>query len=113
MASDTDLKLSDTLRYYSSDVQLAKELLYRRLRCLANYELANKNLERARAKNRDIIKAESDQQNACQLYEKMTKQAREELANLKVRRVAAFKKSLIEHAELQMKHAKEHVNVPR
>lgn len=33
-----------------------QDLLYRRMRCLANYESANKNLERARAKNRDIQK---------------------------------------------------------
>ena len=31
-----------------------KDLLYRRLRCLANYEQANKNLDKARAKNKDV-----------------------------------------------------------
>lgn len=54
VASDEDLKLSDTLRYYMRDSFAAKRLLYRRLRCLANYEQANKNLDRARAKNKDI-----------------------------------------------------------
>lgn len=49
-----DLKLSDTLRYYMGDTFAAKRLLYRRLRCLSNYEAANKNLERARARNRDV-----------------------------------------------------------
>lgn len=54
MASDEDLKLSDLLRYYMRDSHAAKRLLYRRLRCLANYEAANRNLEKARAKNKDV-----------------------------------------------------------
>lgn len=54
VASDEDLKLSDTLRYYMRDSSAAKNLLYRRRRCLANYEAANKNLDKARAKNRDV-----------------------------------------------------------
>ncbi len=54
MASDEDLKLSDTLRYYMRDSNAAKNLLYRRRRCLANYETANKNLDKARAKNREV-----------------------------------------------------------
>lgn len=54
VASDEDLKLSDTLRYYMRDSFAAKRLLYRRLRCLANYENANRNLEKARAKNKDV-----------------------------------------------------------
>lgn len=54
VASDEDLKLSDLLRYYMRDSHAAKRLLYRRLRCLANYEGANRNLEKARAKNKDV-----------------------------------------------------------
>ncbi len=54
VASDEDLKLSDTLRYVMGDTFAAKRLLYRRLRCLANYENANRNLEKARARNRDV-----------------------------------------------------------
>ena len=54
VASDEDLKLSDLLRYYMRDSFAAKRLLYRRLRCLANYETANRNLEKARAKNKDV-----------------------------------------------------------
>lgn len=38
----------------------AKRLLYRRLRCLANYETANRNLEKARAKNKDIHAVSTD-----------------------------------------------------
>ena len=54
MASDEDLKLSDTLRYYMRDSAAAKNLLYRRLRALANYEAATKNLDKARSKNKDV-----------------------------------------------------------
>ena len=54
MATDEDLKLADLLKYHERDTEAAKGLLYRRLRCLANLETANKNLDRARAKNKDI-----------------------------------------------------------
>jgi sorting nexin-5/6/32 len=36
------------------DTTAAKNLLYRRLRCLADYEAANRALEKARAKNKDV-----------------------------------------------------------
>jgi sorting nexin-5/6/32 len=54
VASDQDLKLVDTLKYYQRDSNAAKALLVRRLRCLAGYENANRNLEKARAKNKDV-----------------------------------------------------------
>lgn len=54
VACDQDLKLGDTLRYYQRDSHAAKALLIRRLRCLAAYESANRNLEKARAKNKDV-----------------------------------------------------------
>ena len=54
VASDQDLKLVDTLRYYQRDSNAAKALLMRRLRCLSDYENANRNLEKARAKNKDV-----------------------------------------------------------
>lgn len=54
VSSDQDLKLGDTFRYYQRDSHAAKALLVRRLRCLAAYETANRNLERARSKNKDV-----------------------------------------------------------
>lgn len=54
VSSDQDLKLGDTLRYYQRDSHAAKALLNRRLRCLAAYEGANRNLEKSRAKNKDV-----------------------------------------------------------
>ncbi|XP_055626220.1 sorting nexin-32 isoform X2 [Toxorhynchites rutilus septentrionalis] len=106
VASDQDLKLGDTLRYYQRDSNAAKALLIRRLRCLAAYEAANRNLEKSRAKNKDVHAAESAQTQACEKFESMSARGKEELVSFRLRRVSAFKKSLIELAELEMKHAK-------
>ncbi|KAI5640462.1 sorting nexin-6 [Phthorimaea operculella] len=106
MASDTDLKLADTLRYYTRDAHAAKAVLVRRLRCLAAYEAANRNLEKARAKNKDVHAAEAAQAEACRKFEQLSARAREELLDFRARRVAAFRKSLIDLAELEMKHAR-------
>ncbi|GLV31610.1 Sorting nexin 6 [Carabus blaptoides fortunei] len=106
VASDQDLKLADTLRYYQRDSHAAKALLVRRLRCLAAYEAANRALDRARHKNKDIHAAETAQAQACEQFETMSSQAKEELMDFKTRRIHAFKKSLIELAELEIKHAR-------
>ncbi|GAB6026925.1 Sorting nexin-6 [Chamberlinius hualienensis] len=106
IASDEDLKLSDTLRYYMRDSSAAKDLLYRRLRCLANFETANKNLEKARSKNKDVHAAELAQQQACEKFELISEKAKEELLDFKSRRLTAFRKNLVDLAELELKHAK-------
>ena len=54
MASDQDLKTSDLLRYYVRDTEAAKNLLYRRARCLADFENANKALDKARVKGKEV-----------------------------------------------------------
>uniref|UniRef100_A0A8C9AGP7 Sorting nexin 32 n=1 Tax=Prolemur simus TaxID=1328070 RepID=A0A8C9AGP7_PROSS len=106
VASDEDLKLSDMLRYYARDSQAAKDLLYRRLRALADYENANKALDRARTRNREVRPAESHQQLCCQRFERLSDSAKQELMDFKSRRVSSFRKNLIELAELELKHAK-------
>ncbi|XP_017047931.1 sorting nexin-32 isoform X1 [Drosophila ficusphila] len=112
VASDQDLKLGDTLRYYQRDSDAAKALLIRRLRCLAAYETANRNLEKARSKNKDVHaplevqEAETAQAEACEKFESMSACGKEELIGFRNRRVAAFKKSLVELSELEIKHAK-------
>lgn len=58
MATDEDLKLSDTLRYYMKDFAAAKDLLYSRARSLADYENANKALEKARLKNKEVAQVD-------------------------------------------------------
>ncbi|XP_058545676.1 sorting nexin-32 isoform X2 [Neofelis nebulosa] len=106
VASDEDLKLSDMLRYYMRDSQAAKDLLYRRLRALADYENANKALDKARTRNREVRTAESNQQLCCQRFERLSDSAKQELMDFKSRRVSSFRKNLIELAELELKHAK-------
>ncbi|KAF5928158.1 hypothetical protein HPG69_018395 [Diceros bicornis minor] len=106
MASDEDLKLSDMLRYHMRDSQAAKDLLYRRLRALADYENANKALDKARTRNREVRTAESHQQLCCQRFEHLSDSAKQELMDFKARRVSSFRKNLIELAELELKHAK-------
>jgi sorting nexin-5/6/32 len=72
VASDEDLKLSDLLRYYMRDSAAAKDLLYRRMRSLVDYQSANKALEKARAKNKDVQQAEMKQQESCDKFEKIS-----------------------------------------
>jgi len=113
VANDQDLKLSDCLRYHMRDTNAAKDLLYRRLRCLANYEKANKDLDMARARNKDVAIAENKQQEVCTMFEGLSKTAQAELEMQKGRRVTHFQKSLHELAELEVKHAKAHAQMLR
>ncbi|CAB1331160.1 unnamed protein product, partial [Coregonus sp. 'balchen'] len=106
VAADEDLKLADLLKYYLRESQAAKDLLYRRGRALIDYENANKALDKARAKNKDVLQAETSQQVCCQKFEKISESAKQELIDFKTRRVAAFRKNLVELAELELKHAK-------
>ncbi|XP_067390328.1 sorting nexin-6 isoform X3 [Emydura macquarii macquarii] len=106
VSADEDLKLSDLLKYYLRESQAAKDLLYRRSRSLVDYENANKALDKARAKNKDVLQAETTQQVCCQKFEKISESAKQELIDFKTRRVAAFRKNLVELAELELKHAK-------
>ncbi|CEF68865.1 Sorting nexin 6 [Strongyloides ratti] len=106
VATDEELKEADTLRYFCRETQAAKDLLYRRTRCLANYEAANKNLERARARNKDIARAEKEQEECCKKFEDLSEVAKKELQELKVRKVKSFKKNLCDLVEIEIKHAK-------
>ncbi|XP_072032485.1 sorting nexin-6-like isoform X2 [Amphiura filiformis] len=113
VASDEDLKLSDLLRYYMRDSQAAKDLLYRRMRSLVDYQNANKKLEQARAKNKEVMLAEKNQQEACEKFEKLSEVAKGELSDFKARRVQAYRKHLTELAELELKHSKAQVQLLR
>ncbi|XP_059812484.1 sorting nexin-6 isoform X2 [Hypanus sabinus] len=111
VSADEDLKLSDLLRYYLRESQAGKDLLYRRARSLVDYESANKLLDRSRAKNKDVLQAETNQQFCCQKFEKLSESAKQELIDFKTRRVAAFRKNLVELAELELKHSKSHLQL--
>lgn len=105
VASDTDLKLSDTIRYYMRDSKAALDLLYRRARRLADFELENKNLDKARLKHKDEKIAENAQQVAKQKFEHISEVAKTELNDFRVRRNTMFKKSLTDFVEFQLKHS--------
>lgn len=76
-----DLKLSDTLRYYMRDSKAALDLMYRRARCLTDLETANKNLDKARAKNKDVAQADTAQQTVKRKFETISEKAKDGNAN--------------------------------
>ncbi|XP_073648688.1 sorting nexin-5 isoform X3 [Tursiops truncatus] len=106
VSSDEDLKLTELLRYYMLNIEAAKDLLYRRTKALIDYENSNKALDKARLKSKDVKLAEAHQQECCQKFEQLSESAKEELINFKRKRVAAFRKNLIEMSELEIKHAR-------
>ena len=59
------------------DSKAALDLMYRRSRCLADFETANKNLDKARAKNKEIQQAETAQQNIKKKFETISEKAKE------------------------------------
>ena len=71
-----------------------------------NYEAANRSLDKARKNNKAVHAAEALQQETCDKFERISKLAKQELNDFKVRRVAAFKKNFIDFVELQIKDAK-------
>uniref|UniRef100_A0A452IJG9 Sorting nexin n=1 Tax=Gopherus agassizii TaxID=38772 RepID=A0A452IJG9_9SAUR len=100
----------DTIKV-TSNIFFLKDLLYRRTRSLVDYENSNKALDKARLKSKDVRLAETHQQDCCQKFEKLSESAKEELISFKRKRIAAFRKNLIEMAELEIKHAKNSVSL--
>ncbi|XP_036430956.1 sorting nexin-5 [Colossoma macropomum] len=111
VASDQELKLTELLRYYMRDIQAAKDLLYRRARSLADYENSNKALDKARLKSKDVSQAEENQKQCLLKFDKLSESGKKELTSFKGRRVVAFRKNLIEMAELEIKHAKNSISL--
>ncbi|KAF3845646.1 hypothetical protein F7725_008809 [Dissostichus mawsoni] len=93
--SHKNLKLADLLKYYLRESQAAKDLLYRRSRALVDYENANKAL----------INLEQRTETSCR-RRPASSSAATKLIDFKTRRVSAFRKNLVELAELELKHAK-------
>lgn len=54
------------------------------------------------------FQAEAEQSEACKKFEEITGLSKNELKELKTRRVQAFKKNLTDLAELEIKHSKVH-----
>jgi len=113
LAADQDLKLTDCLKYHCLDTAAAKDLLFRRLRCLANYEKANKDLDLARTRNKDVAVAENRQSEACSTFEKLSTSAKAELAMQKKGRVEHMRSNLQQLVELEVKNGKAHSEVLR
>ncbi|XP_066479603.1 sorting nexin-5 isoform X2 [Tiliqua scincoides] len=88
-----------------------RDLLYRRTRALVDYENSNKALDKARLKGKDVRLAEAHQQECCQRFEKLSESAKQELNNFRRKRIAAFRKNLVEMTELEIKHAKNNVSL--
>ena len=57
------------MRFHMRDTSAAKDLLYRRLKTLAAFESANKELDLARSRNRDREAAELRQKDAWAVFE--------------------------------------------
>lgn len=109
IASDEDLKLTDTFLYYKRDTVAAQDLLVRRHRFLAEYETATRNLEKARQKGRTQMQyADVIQKQARENFISISNQAKQELIDYKQRRVASFKKAISDLVELELKHLRSH-----
>lgn len=114
IASDEDLKLTDTFLYYKRDTVAAQNLLVRRLRFMAEYETATKNLEKARLKGRTQMQyADVIQKQARENFISISRLAKQELINYKQRRVVSFKKAFSDLAELELKHLRSHSQLIR
>jgi sorting nexin-5/6/32 len=59
------------------DTKAALDLMYRRSRCAADFDTTNKNLDKARAKNKEVQQAETAQQNIKQKFESISEKARD------------------------------------
>lgn len=68
--------------YITVKHSILQDLLYRRSRSLVDYENANKALDKARAKNKDVLQAETSQQLCCQKFEKISESAKQGTVNL-------------------------------
>jgi len=113
LAAEEDLRLTDCLKYHCRDTTAAKDMLFRRLRCLANYEKANKELDLARTRNKDVASAETRQTEACSTFEKLSNSAKAELAMQKKGRVEHIRSNLEHLVELEVKQGKAHSELLR
>uniref|UniRef100_A0A2R9BWK4 Sorting nexin/Vps5-like C-terminal domain-containing protein n=1 Tax=Pan paniscus TaxID=9597 RepID=A0A2R9BWK4_PANPA len=99
--------LFDKLRKVEGQVSSDEDLkLTEHTKALIDYENSNKALDKARLKSKDVELAEAHQQECCPKSEQLSKSAKEEVINFKPKRVAAFRKILIEMSELEIKHAR-------
>eukprot|EP00048_Salpingoeca_helianthica_P022224 m.17093 g.17093 ORF g.17093 m.17093 type:complete len:400 (-) comp7044_c0_seq1:180-1379(-) len=102
-----DLKLTDLLRYYASDVGAARALMCRRIKMEQDVDKATKALETAKKTGKKQIECQEALTTAQGKYEAISKTAREELLIFKKRRVAAFRRGLVQLAQVEIRQARE------
>ncbi|XP_048456770.1 sorting nexin-5 isoform X2 [Rhincodon typus] len=111
LAIDNKAPLNNYYINLSELFEKLRDLLYRRARALVDYENANKTLDKARMKGKDVKQAELQHQLCGQKFEKLSESAKQELTAFRARRVGAFRKNLIEMTELELKHARTNVQM--
>uniref|UniRef100_A0A2K6DN87 PX domain-containing protein n=1 Tax=Macaca nemestrina TaxID=9545 RepID=A0A2K6DN87_MACNE len=105
-------ELFEKLRKAEDQVSSDEDLKLReRTKALVDYENSNKALDNTQLKSKDVRLAEAHQQDCCQKFEQLSESAKEELIYFKPKRMAAFRKILIEMSELEIKHARNNVSL--
>lgn len=107
LAAKEDLKLTDLLRYYVSDGQAAKDLMWRRIKAYQAQEEAKKKLDQAKLKGKKVVEAQETQTQTQERFEQISRTAKEELKVFKQRRLQAFRKGIIQYTQCQIRQAKE------
>lgn len=107
LAAKEDLKLTDLLRYYAADTQAARDLMVRRIKLEMDVDKANKALEQAKKTGKKQLEAQEQLSQAQKSYESIGRTALDELKIFKKRRVAAFRKGLVQLAQCEIRQARE------
>eukprot|EP00040_Diaphanoeca_grandis_P038573 m.256789 g.256789 ORF g.256789 m.256789 type:complete len:408 (-) comp34694_c0_seq1:301-1524(-) len=107
LCAKEDLKMSDLLKYYQSDSEAAKDLMTRRVRALNVVTKCDVALASAKAKGKKVLDAQDAATQAKDKYEAISKSATDELKIFKKRRVAAFRKGLIQYSQCQIRQSRE------
>lgn len=107
LSAKEDLKMTDRLKYYSDDSEAAKDLMTRRVKALLHASQCEKNLAAAKTKGKKVLESQDAATQAKDKFEHITKTAKEEMKVFKKRRVAAFRKGLIQYAQCQIRQSRE------
>ncbi|EGD78876.1 hypothetical protein PTSG_01853 [Salpingoeca rosetta] len=113
LATKEDLKLTDLLRYYEADANAAKDLMVRRIKCLQDKERADKALVKAQQTQKKVDECQQAATEAEERSISITDTARDELGAFQRRRVAAFRKGIMQYTQYQIRQAREKQHVWR
>lgn len=107
LCAKEDLKMTDLLKYYASDSDAAKDLMTRRVKALNQVTKCDAALASAKAKGKKVLESQDAATQAKDKYDAITNSATEELKVFKKRRVAAFRKGMIQYAQCQIRQSRE------